>query len=116
MQTATTSDERLVRALALVLLTYFIDLFAPCWPVLHGSLSCSLLVCAYCSDEEEAVPELAIALLFCCGTGRFSQCVYKREYYQSGGLCTCPIGESASLFAQSLLLVYPNAACLPHYE
>lgn len=61
-----------------------------------------------------AVPELAIALLFCCGTGRFSQCVYKREYYQSGTV-HCPIGESASLFAQSLL-VYPNAACLPHYE
>lgn len=67
----TTSNERLVRALAaLVLLLllvgddYFIDLFAPCWPVL-GTLSCSLLVCAQQRSRHlAAVPELAIALLF----------------------------------------------------
>lgn len=66
---------------------YFIDLFAPCWPVLHGSLSCSLLVLTAQMRRRHltAVPELAIALLFCCGTGRFSQCLQDGNI--SLGLC-----------------------------
>lgn len=73
MQTATT------RACSRAgVVDYFIDFFAPCWPVLHGSLSCSLLVLTAQLRRRQltAVPELAIALLFVVELAGFHN-VYK---------------------------------------
>lgn len=73
---------------------YFIDLFAPCW--LHGSLSCSLLVLTAQMRRRQlnAVPELAIALLFVVELAGFHN-VYKREISvwncapEGNALCIC---------------------------
>lgn len=85
---------------------YFIDLFAPCWPVLHGSLSCSLLVRTAQMRRRHlaAVPELAIALLFVVELAGFHN-VYKRVISVRDGAL-----EGNKPLDRTNTIVYPSVA------
>lgn len=85
---------------------YFIDLSAPCWPVLHGSLSCLLLVLTAQMRRRHltAVPELAIALLFVVELAGFHN-VYKRIISVWG----CALQVNAPLDCTNTI-VYPSTA------
>lgn len=85
---------------------YFIDLFAPCWPVLHGSLSCSLLVLTAQMRRRHlaAVPELAIALLFVVELAGFHN-VYRREI----SVWDCALEGNTPLDCTNTI-VYPSTA------